>query len=120
MPQLAAGSPNGAHVYGLVGMQMRSCTGFNEDGGATYLLSGWFSALPFLEGCNQAAGGAMAATGLSRLAFVNGNSNGHVLMIGCAGGLDVAAGTACTWEAQNCTGPSPLGTLNIRGTVKNF
>jgi len=117
---LPPGSPNGAHVYGMVGMQMRSCTGYNMNGGATYLLSGWFSALTFLEGCSQDAGGAMAATGLSRLAYINGNGSGHVLMIGCAGGLAAAAGTACTWEAQNCTGPTPLGSLDIRNTVKNF
>lgn len=117
---MSPGSPNGAHVYGLVGVQMRSCTGYNENGGATYLLTGWYSALSFLEGCNQAAGGAMAATGLSRLAYINGSNQGHVLMVGCAGGVGVASGTSCTWEAQNCTGPSPLGALNIRGTLKNF
>jgi hypothetical protein len=117
---MTPGSPNGAHVYGLVGMQMRSCTGYDMNGGATYLLSGWFSALTLLEGCSQDSGGQMAATGKSRVVQVNGNSAGHVLMVGCSGGLDVAIGSTCTWQAQNCAGPSPFGALNIRGTMANY
>ena len=114
---MAPGSPNGAHVYSLVSVQMRSCTGYNMNGGATYLLSGWFAALTYLDGCSQDSGGQMAATGMSRLVQVNGNSAGHVLMVGCSGGLAIASGSSCTWEAQNCMGPSPLGTLNIRGAM---
>jgi len=41
-------------------------------------------------------------------------------MIGCAGGLAVAPGSGCTWQAQNCTGPSPLGPLDMRGTLANY
>jgi hypothetical protein len=114
---MGPGSPNGAHVYGLVAVLMRACSGYNEYGGATYLLNGWFSGLTYLEGCGQGAGGAMAQTGKSRLLNVNGSGAGHVLMVACNGGIDVAGGTGCTWEARNCTGTSPLGPLNIRGTL---
>jgi hypothetical protein len=114
---LPPGSPTGAHVYGLVGMQMRSCSGYNIYGGATYLLRGWFSGLTYLDGCSQDAGGQVAATGKSRVVQVDGNSAGHVLMNACNGGLDVVSGTTCTWQAQNCTGSSPLGALSVRNTV---
>lgn len=114
---LKPGDPNGAHVYALVNMKMRDCNGYNMYGGATYLLRGWFASLTVLDGCGQAAGGAMAATGKSRLIQVNGNSSGHVLLRACSGGIDVVVGTGCTWQAQNCTGPSPLGDLNVHGTV---
>jgi hypothetical protein len=114
---LSPGDPNGAHVYGLSAMKMRDCNGYNMYGGATYLLRGWFNGLTILDGCNQAAGGAMAATGLSRLVQVNGSNTGNVLMNGCTGGVDIVAGTSCTWQAVNCSGPSPSGALNIRGTV---
>lgn len=117
---LKPGDPKGAHVYALVGMKMRDCNGYNMYGGATYLLRGWFSSLTILDGCGQAAGGAMAATGKSRLIQVNGNQSGHVLLRGCSGGVDVIAGTHCTWQAQNCTGPSPGGDLKIRGTIASF
>jgi hypothetical protein len=114
---LSPGDPNGAHVYGLNSMQMRSCTGYNEYGGATYLLRGWFSDLVYLDGCGQAAGGTMASTGKSRLVQINGGSSGHVYMLGCSGGVDVVGGAACTWQAQGCTGPSPLGALSLRITL---
>lgn len=116
---LQPGDPNGAHVYGLVSMGLRNCTGFNMYGGATYLLRGWWVALTTLEGCAQDAGGAMAATGASRVTQVNGDSGGHVLMRACSGGLDAVSGTACTWAAECSSGPSPLGPLNIRGTVSD-
>jgi len=114
---MGPGSANGAHVYGLVAVMMRACSGYNEYGGATYLLNGWFSGLTYLEGCGQAAGGAMAATGMSRLVNINGSNTGHVLMVACNGGVNVASGTACSWEARNCSGTSPLGTLSVRATV---
>jgi hypothetical protein len=98
-------------------MQMRSCSGYNIYGGATYLLRGWFSGLTYLDGCSQDAGGQVAATGKSRVVQVDGNSAGHVLMNACNGGLDVVSGTTCTWQAQNCTGSSPLGALSVRNTV---
>lgn len=116
---MGPGSANGAHVYGLVAVEMRACSGYNEYGGATYLLNGWWSGLTYLEGCGQSAGGAMAQTGMSRLVNVNGNSGGHVLMIACNGGVNVVSGTACTWEAQNCAGTSPQGPLTIRGTMQS-
>jgi len=59
----------------------------------------------------------LASTGASRVAYVNGSSAGHVYMVGCNGGVTVAPGTGCTWEAKNCQGPSPAGNLNIRGVV---
>jgi hypothetical protein len=59
----------------------------------------------------------MATTGLSRLVQVNGTPAGHVLMRGCNGGVAVQSGTTCTWAAENCTGVSPSGVLNVRGVV---
>lgn len=114
---LAPGDPNGAHVYGLVRMQLRDCSGFNMFGGATHLLRGWFTSLATIEGCSQSAGGAMATTGKSRLVQVDGSSSGHVLMRASAGGVAVKSGTTCTWSAENCSGPSPLGDLSMRKTI---
>jgi hypothetical protein len=113
--KMAVGTPNGAHVYGMVGMQMRSCTGYSSYGGATNLLAGWFSALTYLDGCNNSS----AATPNTYVVQVSGNAAGHVYMVGCNGGIQAAAGTACTWQAVNCTGSSPKGALSIRGTVTN-
>lgn len=113
---LPVGSPNGAHVYGLVAVAMRACTGYSSYGGATNLLSGWFSGLTYLDGCSNWS----AATTNTYVVTVNGNSSGHVYMVGCAGGVAVAGGSSCTWEAVNCTGTSPKGALNIRGTVQNY
>lgn len=114
---LPPGHPEGAHVYGLTAMTLRNCTGYNEYGGATYLLRGWFNSLTVLDGCGQAAGGAVLATGKSRLVQVNGSATGHVLMRQCGGGVDVVPGTACTWQAMNCSGPSPRGPLDVRSTI---
>lgn len=116
---MSPGDPNGAHVYALTRMTMRDCTGYNESGGATYLLRGWFSALTVLDGCNQSAGGAMRETGKTRLVQVNGSSAGHVLLRGCSGGVAVAGSTGCTWQAENCTGDSPLGALDIRQITRS-
>jgi hypothetical protein len=116
---LKPGDPNGAHVYGLSAMRMRNCQGYNENGGATFLLRGWFNGLTVLDQCGQDAGGAMAATGASRLVQVNGSNTGHVLLQSCTGGIAVAGGNGCTWEAVNSSGQSPQGTLNIRGAVQS-
>jgi len=115
--QLSPGDQNGAHVYGLSAMKMRDCSGYNMYGGATYLLRGWWNGQTVLEGCQQAAGGAMAATGLSALTQVNGANTGNVLMRACTGNVAVVAGTACTWQAINCSGTSPKGILNPLGTI---
>ena len=64
---LRPGDASGAHVYGVGSMQLRNCGGYNEHGGATYLLRGWVSGLSMLDGCRQVAGSEMAATGKSRL-----------------------------------------------------
>lgn len=114
---LKPGNPEGAHVYGLSSMNLRSCAGYNESGGATYLLRGWFSTLTVLESCTQAAGKEMLATGKSRLIQINGNKGGHVLLQQSRGGLDIVKGSTCTWEAVNCIGPSPRGPLDVRGRV---
>lgn len=111
------GDPKGAHVYGLGSMRMKDCAGYNQNGGATYLLRGWCNALTYLDGCTQGAGAAMEATGKSRLIEVNGQRGAHVYLVGCAGGLNVVSGCGVTWEAKNCTGPSPKGDLEIAGTV---
>ena len=116
---LQPGDPSGAHVYGQSSMFLRNCGGYNEYGGATYLLRGWFSGLTYLDSCAQAAGGAMGATGAAGLVQVNGNSSGHVLMTGCHGNIAVVSGTSCTWEAQNCSGSSPKGALSIKGTASS-
>lgn len=116
---LKPGDPNGAHIYGLNAMQLRQCAGYNEYGGATYLLRGWFQGLTILEGCTQAAGGAVAATGKSRLVQVNGSDKGHVVVSRSGGGIDVVDGSHCTWSAANSSGPSPRGELDIRGTLSS-
>lgn len=115
--RLKPGDPNGAHVYGLGSMRMRDCAGYNQTGGATYLLRGWFQGLTQLDGCTQGADAAMAATGKSRLIQINGPRGSHVYMVGCAGGLDVMPGTGVTWEAKDCLGPSPAGDLKLAGTI---
>ena len=114
---LQPGDAKGAHVYALTGMHLRHCTGYNQYGGATYLLRGYFNRLTVLEGCEQGAGAAMQATGKSRLVQVNGSADGHVLVERSAGGIDVVPGAACSWSAVNSSGPSPKGALNIRGTL---
>ncbi len=114
---LKPGDPNGAHMYGMVRMQVRDCAGYNEFGGATYMLRGYFTAVTTLDGCNQSAGGAMASTGKSRLVQVNGAATGHVAMRSCGGGLDVTSSNKATWQAVNCSGPSPLGTLKANSTM---
>jgi len=112
------GDRDGAHVYARVRLAMRDCAGYNEFGGATFLLRGQFTDLTVLDGCSQDSGGAMRATGNSRLVRVGG-AHGHVLLRGCSGGVDVDAGTSCTWEARNSTGPCPLGNLDMRGSLGN-
>lgn len=115
---LAPGDAKGAHVYGMVSMRLLNCVGYNQYGGATYLLRGWFSGLTTLEGCSQDSGAQMAATGKSRLVQIDGDAKGHVYMRNCTGGIALKnATTACTWKAENCTGDSPLGALNVRGIV---
>jgi hypothetical protein len=114
---LPAGSTSGAHVYALTNIKMRDCSGYNEFGGATYLVRGYFVAPSFLDGCQQAAGGAVAATGQSRLIQINGNSSGNVFMIGCNGGVAVSGGSACKWQSMGSTGPSPLGNLSMTATT---
>lgn len=116
---LSPGDPNGAHVYARVRMTMRDCMGYNEFGGATNLLRGWFSDLALLDSCSQSSGGAMKATGKSRLVQVHGSDTGHVLMRGCDGGVSVDSANHATWSADNCSGPSPSGNLDIRASIGN-
>jgi hypothetical protein len=116
---LSPGDPNGAHVYMAVRAILRDCAGYNESGGATFLLRGFFSDLALLDGCTQYAGGAMSASGKSRLVQVNGSNTGHVLMRGCGGGLTVVSGTKCTWQAENCSGLAPIGPFSIRSVSKS-
>lgn len=115
---LSPGDPNGAHVFAYVRMNMRNCTGYNQNGGATYLLRGWFSDLVSLQGCSQDAGGAMAATGKSRLLRLDGATGAHACIDCSFGGLDVVNPT-CTWEATACKGPSPLGPLKLNKSFTN-
>jgi hypothetical protein len=115
--QLSPGDQNGAHVYALSSIKMRDCTGYNMFGGATYLVRGWFSDICLLDGCTQAAGGAMAATGASALIQINGSNTGNVQINNCRGNVVAAAGSQCTWQAQYCSGSSPSGLLNIRGLI---
>jgi hypothetical protein len=112
---LSPGDPNGAHIYGLSGMTLRDCSGYNEFGGATYLLLGWWSNLTLLDGCIQAAGGQMASTGKSRLTRINGTTTGQVVIRGCQGGIDVASGSSCPWYAEFSSGSLPNGQLNVHG-----
>lgn len=117
--ELKPGDPNGAHVYGQSAMHLRNCVGYNQGGGSTYLLRGWFNGLTVLDGCSQDAGGEMEASGKSRLVQVNGDGKGHVLVSRCHGGIDVVGGSACTWAAVNSTGPSPRGELDVRGSTSS-
>jgi hypothetical protein len=114
---VAPGDPTGAHVFGQVRMNMRNCTGYNQFGGATYLLNGYWTDLVSMDGCNQSAGAAMAATGKSRLARIYGSNTGHVVMRDSQGGIDIGSGNAATWQAINCSGTSPLGNLSMRSTI---
>jgi hypothetical protein len=98
-------------------MLLRNVGGFNEPGGATYLLRGYFTGLTMLDGCVQAAGGAMAATGASALVQVNGTSSGFILMRGCSGNVVAVSGTPCGWSSQSGQGTSPRGTLSLALTV---
>jgi hypothetical protein len=116
---MSPGAPNGAHVYALSSMQMRSCSGYSSYGGATNLLAGWFNGLCYLDGCDNWS----AATTKTYVVQINGSSDGHVVMNGCAGGLQVVAGSGCTWQANNCTGACPksntagVSQLTIRGSI---
>src|SRR6185369_16798250 len=114
---LAAGDPNGAHVYALTNIKMRDCSGYNEFGGATYLVRGWFVSPAVLDGCQQAAGGAVAATGKSRLVQIAGSSTGNLYMVNCNGGVALASNNGCKWQATACSGPTPTGVLSLTGTV---
>ncbi len=114
---LPPGDPNGAHVYGLVSMYLRNCAGHNMYGGATYLLRGWFSGLTVLEGCGQSAAGAVAATGATRLVQINGNTDGHVRLRNCNGGIAVADGSTCSWAAESSAGPSPRGMMTYASAM---
>ena len=116
---LSPGDSNGAHVYALTRMNLRNCTGFNMNGGATYLLRGWFVDFVNLQNCSQDSGGQMASTGKSRLLQLNGATGAHAAMQGCFGGLDVL-NPGCTWSATNCTGPSPKGALSLSKTITSF
>jgi len=95
------GDPTGAHIFAQTCMQVRDCAGYNEFGGATYLLRGYFSALTTLDDCSQTSGGAMKATGKTRLVQVNGPASGHVVMRECVGGLDVASGSSAGRQKVN-------------------
>ncbi|HEY1723158.1 MAG TPA: glycosyl hydrolase family 28-related protein [Magnetospirillaceae bacterium] len=114
---LSPGDPNGAHIYALSSLNLRNVGGYNQPGGATYMVRGYFTGLTVFDGCSQSAGGAMLATGKSRLVQVNGTSAGYILMRACGGGVDIVSGTACGWTAQNCTGVSPRGNLAMNLTV---
>lgn len=111
------GDPSGAHVYSLVNMNMRDCTGFDMMGGATYLLQGWWLSTSVLDGCSNWSAGQMAATGATKLVHINGNSSGSIVMNGCNGGFDGQSGTGHKWVASYCTGSSPWGNLNPVGTM---
>jgi Right handed beta helix region len=111
------GDPEGAHVYGLTSIKMRDCFGYNQGGGATYLVRGWFNSPCLLDGCAQGADGAMGATGKSRLMQINGSNTAAVVLNSCGGGFDGVGGTGARWQAVNCTGPSPVGDLNPVGTM---
>jgi len=114
---LSPGDPNGAHVFAYVSVKMRDCAGYNQGGGATYLLKGWFSGASIIDGCIQGAGAAMAATGASRLVHIDGTRGGNVLMSGSGGGFDTNPGCGVTWQANGCGGPSPVGDLDVTRSV---
>lgn len=114
---LAAGDPNGAHVYSPVSIKMRDCSGYNEFGGATNLVRGYFVSPCLLDACQQSAGAAVATTGKSRLIQITGTTAAFVLMNSCSGGVDTPAGNQAWWRAVDSSGPSPLGNLNPYGVT---
>ncbi len=114
---LSPGDPNGCHVYSPVNVKMRDCSGYNQNGGATYLVRGYFMTPSLMDGCVQGADGAMAATGKSRLVQISGTSAGNLLMLACSGGVDVVWGNQCKWQSMNSSGPSPIGNLSLTTTM---
>lgn len=107
----------GAHVYARVRLTMRDCMGYTEHGGSTHLVRGWFSDVVTLDGCSHSSGGAMRSTGKARLIQVDGSADGHVIMRSSSGGVAEGSNNHATWEAANCTGPTPTGACNPRGAV---
>lgn len=114
---LKAGDQNGAHVYSLTNMRMRDCVGFDMNGGATYLLRGWWLMQTVLSGCTNWCDGEMKNTGACRLVQINGNSNGSIIMENCGGGFTTVKGCGVKWVAAYCSGPSPSGNLNPVGVM---
>ncbi len=114
---LQPGDANGAHVYAGVKMNMRDCTGFAMFTGSTYLVKGWFMQRMILDNCTNWSGGAVQATGATRLINLNGNSQAAVVMNNCSGGFDGVWGSGVKWFANNCDGPSPWGNLNPTGVM---
>lgn len=113
---LQPGNTSGGHIYALVSMNLRNCTGYAQMGGASALLQGWFSGLTTIDNCVAWDGGAVTSAGATRLVYVNGSNTGHVVVNNSQGGVAFAGGQ-CTWVANYCTGTSPLGPLNMRGSV---
>lgn len=114
---LKPGDPNGAHVFSQGPISLKYSSGYNETGGATYLLRGYFTGLVTLDECAQFAGAAMAATGPAKIVQVYGPNTGAVIMRSSIGELDVASGNSAIWVAKNCLGGSPAGAMTYSNTL---
>lgn len=94
---MAPGNPKGAHVYSQGHTALLACGGYNEGGGATYLVRAYANGVNVLESCGQDSGGAMAATGKSGLLEVDGPAGTKFIVSHCGGRVDSVAGTAATF-----------------------
>lgn len=113
--RLRPDDPNGAHVYAVRTANLDNCTGWNNHGGSTNLLRGYFTAPASLTRCAQNwEGGPSHAADLG-LVRIGGTSAGFVLINQCTGTVYCESNNAAYWRAVNCTGQSPLGPLDPYG-----
>jgi hypothetical protein len=85
---LKPGDPKGAHVYSQGPCVASHCTGYNEFGGATYFARVFGFGISVLDVCGQAAGGAMEASGKSKLLQADGKTGSKFVLRSCTGGYD--------------------------------
>ena len=114
---LEANDPNGAHVYAGASAHLDNCTGWNNAGGSTYLLRGYFMAPSSLTRCAHNWEGAPSDPDRLGLIRIGGAPAGFVLMNQCAGNVFCDRNNAAHWRSVNCSGGSPLGLLDLYGTT---
>lgn len=112
---LKPNDPKGAHVYAGVSANLDNCTGWNNGGGSTYLLRGYFTRPTSLTRCAHNWEGAPADQSQLGLVRIGGTSAGFVVMQQCSGNVFCESNNAAHWRAVNCSGDSPLGLLDPYG-----